>query len=94
MCQPDSCPRALTIAADSSSRCEEPVNNIMSKPYKKANDDTPEALDAAAKNYQLLIDQWCKCDAQNLHEIAYYRDPHTGSHGWMCCKCHGIVQTG
>jgi hypothetical protein len=63
---------------------------------QSANDDTEEALLAAANNYRLVKDQWCKCANQNTkaHQIAYYRSPITGSHGWMCCACHCIVQTG
>jgi len=29
-----------------------------------------------------------------MDNIAYYRDPISGSHGWMCCVCRSIVQTG
>jgi hypothetical protein len=61
-----------------------------------ANDDTPEALAAAANNYRLLKDDWCKCkdSGKTTQSIAYYRSPLTGSHGWMCAKCLAIVQTG
>jgi hypothetical protein len=61
-----------------------------------ANDDSEEALSAAANNYRLLKDDWCKCkDSGKVSQrIAYFRSPLTGSHGWMCAHCHGIVQTG
>jgi len=68
---------------------------------RSANDDTPEALAAAANNWRVLVkatvslhhaDQWCGCRKQD--DIAYYRDPVSGSHGWLCCQCLCIVQTG
>jgi hypothetical protein len=66
-----------------------------------ANDNTPQALEAAAHNFRQLIDRWHSaktCDA-NLDDyegtnIAYFRDPNTGYHGWMCIKCRHVVQTG
>jgi len=68
------------------------------KPDKSANDDTPAALKAAAHNYDLLKDEWCQCrgdeDDPMPSDIAYYRSPIYGTHGWMCCKCLRIVQTG
>jgi len=59
-----------------------------------ANDDTPEALRSAANNWRKVKPDWCKCANQNMENIAYYRDPISGSHGWLCGVCHGIVQTG
>ena len=58
-----------------------------------ALDDTPEALSAAAHNFKLLKNGWCKC-TNKVESIVYYRCPQTGSHGWMCTDCRGIVQTG
>ena len=60
---------------------------------RSANDDTEAALAAAAHNYQLVKDRWCLCKKVRV-DIAYYRSPKTGDHGWMCCVCRGIVQTG
>jgi len=63
---------------------------------RSANDDSPEALAAAALNWQLLANDWCHCKnfSPTDADIAYYRDPESGCHGWMCCQCFGIVQTG
>lgn len=62
---------------------------------KTANDDTPEALRAAAHNYKLVRDEWCRClENRQMTNVAYYRSPTTGDHGWLCCQCRGIVQTG
>lgn len=66
----------------------------MSNVNRSANDDTPEALAAAAHNWTLLGPDWCRCAGDNFDNLAYYRDPKSGSHGWMCCRCLGIVQTG
>jgi hypothetical protein len=72
----------------------------MKTPDQSANDHTPAALAAAANNFRILIDRWhdpktCGADTDNSGEyLAYYRDPETGSHGWMCCNCNCIVQTG
>jgi hypothetical protein len=62
------------------------------QPDRTANDHTPEALAAAAHNWKLAKGSWCKC--KNQTDLAYYRDPKTGSHGWMCCKCLCVVQIG
>ena len=59
---------------------------------RNANDDTEDHLKAAASNHQLVRNHWCKCLDQN--DICYFRSPRTGYHGWMCCRCHGVVQTG
>ena len=64
---------------------------------KSANDDTPEALAAAAENWKKLRGDWCDCgnpDSIKFAHSAYYRDPKSGSHGWMCVACRGIIQTG
>jgi len=68
----------------------------MRKPNRLAGDHTSEALSAAADNFALLIADWCECkpEPQPIIETAYYRDPETGTHGWMCCKCNCITQTG
>lgn len=60
-----------------------------------ANDDTPEALALAAENWKLLIGDWCYCKgSEGFENAAYYRDPKSGSHGWMCGHCKHIIQTG
>jgi hypothetical protein len=62
---------------------------------RSANDDTPDALAAAAHNYELVKNDWCTCkEPPRFRNTAYYRHPKTGDHGWMCAACHGIVQTG
>ena len=61
-----------------------------------ANDDSPDALEAAAHNAKLVKDDWCKCGANDdpcAMNQAYFRDRKHG-HGWMCGRCRGIVQTG
>ena len=65
------------------------------KPDLTATDYSPETLAAAAHNWRLLNPEWhdaASCDATD-GEICYYRDSESGSHGWMCTKCYGIVQT-
>ena len=59
-----------------------------------ASDDTPQALEAANHNYLLISRDrnWCFCQPEG--EQVYYRSARTGSHGWMCCNCRGITQTG
>ena len=69
-------------------------NNMINR---TANDDTPEALVAAAGNWKQLRGDWCDCGNPATTEFAhsaYYRDPVNGSHGWMCVNCRGIIQTG
>lgn len=73
----------------------------MNQPNQAAGDHNPQALAAAADNYRLLIDRWhdsktCGADLDDNEGeyVAYYRDPESGSHGWMCCNCNCIVQTG
>ena len=62
------------------------------KPDPRAGDDSPEALKLAARNWNLLTGGWCYCTGENLE--AYYRNPRTGKHGWLCCGCGGITQLG
>jgi hypothetical protein len=69
---------------------------IYNKPDLTATDYSPETLAAAAHNWRLLNPEWhdaASCNATD-GEICYYRDPESGSHGWMCTECYGIVQTG
>jgi len=67
----------------------------MSKLILLAGDHSPEALDAADHNYKFVRHDWCKCtDGDEIDRMAYYRSAKTGDHGWMCTKCHGILQTG
>jgi hypothetical protein len=84
--------------AEDDDRRVEAAERIVLANYcdQSANDDTPEALAAAAHNWTLLKPDWCKCGGGNMdfEHTAYYRDPKSGSHGWMCVQCHGIVQTG
>ncbi len=65
---------------------------------RTANDNTAPALSAAKHNYKLLrAAHWCKCGNGSefaLANAAYYRDPASGSHGWMCGMCKGIIQLG
>lgn len=68
---------------------------------QSAGDHNPQALAAAASNSAQLIDRWhspkiCDADIDNYDgdNIAYFRDPESGSHGWMCIKCRHVVQTG
>jgi len=63
---------------------------------REANDYDEASLAAAAHNFDLLQPHWAhakKCSSTD-DNIVYYRDPRTGSHGWMCGECHRIVQTG
>lgn len=69
------------------------TTTIISNEVKlDAGDHTPEALESAAHNFRLVRDAWCNCATEG--EQAYYNNPATGQHGWMCEKCHGITQTG
>jgi hypothetical protein len=81
----------LLRASAAIAKCETSQRG-MKMPDKTANDDTPEALAAAAENFKLLRNGWCVHMTQA--DPAYYRNPQSGAHGWMCCKCLGIVQTG
>lgn len=59
-----------------------------------AGDHNAEALELAAINAQLLQPVWCRCKPDSMPDnMAYFRNP-SGSHGWMCVKCRGILQTG
>jgi hypothetical protein len=70
---------------------------LEAQPVKRlrrdAMDDSAEHLKAADHNYRLLRDEWCECNSA-LDHIVYYRSAKSGSHGWMCVDCNGIVQTG
>ena len=57
-----------------------------------AGDHSEQVLIWAAYNDKLCTHQWCKCIDQS--DSAYYRNAKTGNHGWACCHCHGVVQTG
>jgi predicted protein tyrosine phosphatase len=58
-----------------------------------ANDHTPEALAAAARNYGLLSGKWCDCLEVPAAPVAYFRNS-AGFHGWMCSRCRGLLQSG
>lgn len=60
-------------------------------PLLQANDDTEEHLAYAQANAMLVRRAWCECATPA--EEAYWRRA-DGRHGWMCCGCHGITQTG
>ena len=61
-------------------------------PLSMAGDHDPIALAAAAVNYKLLRDCWCQCQPEG--DTVYFRNPLTGTHGWMCFACRGITQMG
>lgn len=66
---------------------------------QSANDHTPAALAAAAQNHAKLVPYWhnkeaCSADPDDFDNLAYYRCPKTGEHGWMCAHCRAVVQTG
>jgi hypothetical protein len=66
-----------------------------SKLTRDAGDHSAEALELAAKNFVHVRNDWCECKAGGPEQqIAYYRSKASGAHGWACCKCLGIVQTG
>jgi hypothetical protein len=53
----------------------------------------------AQANYDTRAPGWCRC-VEGLPGLpkrppqAYYRDQTSGYHGWMCCTCRKITQTG
>lgn len=57
-----------------------------------AGDHSEQVLIWAAYNAKLTHSVWCRCEDQS--DVAYFRDPKSGDHGWACFACHGIVQTG
>ena len=62
---------------------------------RSANDDTPEHLVAAHHNWLLVKSHWCQGhESEQEPDTVYYRDKRSGSHGWACGTCRGIVQTG
>jgi hypothetical protein len=61
-------------------------------PDPSANDDSRAGLQAAARNYKLVKDQWCDCE--ELYDSVYFRSHRTGYHGWMCVRCFGVTQAG
>jgi hypothetical protein len=91
MCPPMTRHRVCDSPVRNSSNNDK-INNKNMKPDQQANDDSAEALARAAANYQMVIGEWCRCE--DKPGIAYYRSPHGGEHGWMCCRCLRIVQTG
>jgi len=63
-------------------------------PLSMAGDDSACGLAAAHANDGIRKDAWCRCRPQTRKYAVYYRNITTGAHGWMCCKCRGITQTG
>jgi hypothetical protein len=67
-------------------------------PMLCASDDPadPAALLAAQANYRTLAPGWCRGHADPREDCreAYFRDQASGFHGWMCCQCRKITQTG
>ncbi len=62
---------------------------------KAAGDHNEQALLAAAVNEMLVHPVWCKCQPDSMPDnMAYFRNPISGNHGWMCVTCQGILQTG
>lgn len=68
-----------------------PIRNVEPQiPDPTANDDSRAGLQAAARNYKLVKNQWCNCE--ELHDSVYFRSHRTGYHGWMCVRCFGVTQ--
>ena len=65
---------------------------LATGPLSMAGDHDPMALAAAAANYRMLRDGWCQCQMEA--EAVYFRNPATGTHGWMCSVCRSITQIG
>lgn len=61
-------------------------------PLSMAGDHDQVALAAAAVNFKFLRDSWCQCKPEG--EQVYFRNPVTGTHGWMCSCCRCITQMG
>jgi hypothetical protein len=66
-----------------------------------AGDHSPQALEAAARNFRLLHSGWCSCaeidtetNPPTRRREAYWLNPRTGAHGWMCAACRRTTQTG
>jgi len=53
-------------------------------------------LESARINHLLLRDdEWCHCTHDHtIPNEVYFRDPDSGYHGWMCCTCRRVTQTG
>ena len=50
----------------------QPIRKVEPQiPDPSANDDSRAALEAAARNYKLVKDQWCDCE--ELHDSVYFR---------------------
>ena len=60
--------------------------------YEDANDSTKEELEKAAHNFKQLEDGWCNCKYETPR--AYFRNPNTGFHGWVCVVCKKTWQVG
>lgn len=68
-------------------------------PLQQANDGTPAELGCAFANWVLTNEAskgWCDCKMENNLPVtqAFWHNPDTSAHGWLCCKCHGITQLG
>lgn len=61
-------------------------------PLSQAEDMTEHGLACAQVNAELLRAGWCDCKAGPTEEVYFRRA--SGGHGFMCCNCWRITQTG
>lgn len=70
-----------------------PMQPALDPVEVEAGDESGAARDAAIRNYARLAPGWCSCLEPNPVQ-AYWHNPKTPAHGWMCFTCRRVTQIG